>query len=391
MTDEDRQFEAVAVLIEGARGPEDVFGASGSTTIIHDGFKKAVRYVHPDRPAIQDKDRARRAFIRLGELKAEGEAKLAAGTYGQRNVSAPSPAPAPVHPATKVETKQRVYLVDQPFAHGDLADLYDSSYTEKATGGLGPVKVVFKIVRSAADNDLMETEQKTLTWLFKDSKAAIEKAKAQKKGSFYSYLPRLEESFMMKAPSGSNRRVNILEPATDFISLAEVMRAYPKGADYRDVVWMFKRMLVGAGFAHTKGVVHGAIIPPHVLVHPVNHGAKIIDWCYAIRGKGRVPAISKEWKKFYAPEIFKKETPSAATDIYMIGKTAIALMGGNLETNKVPLTVPRPLQGFLESLVVPLPNRRPQDAWKLHEELDELLLRVVGKPRYRPLVIPAKS
>ncbi len=195
----------------------------------------------------------------------------------------------------------------------------------------------------------------------------------------------------------------------EYRGLDEVLKVYPKGLDFRDMIWIYKRMLVGVGFAHTQGYIHGALVPPHIMVDPIGHGAKLIDWCYAVNTKapppdpvplgwghlkpapvppGRVKAIVSAYKSFYAPEILRKEPVSPATDIYMLTKCAIALLGGDVEKGTVPKTVPSVLSGFLTSCIVPAPARRPQDAWELHKELDELLLKLVGKPSYRRLAMP---
>jgi hypothetical protein len=386
-------FAFLATLIEKASTCEDVFGLvvppKSAADHVHTTYKRIAVLIHPDRQPVEDQKRATLAFTILNTWKTQADQKVIDGTYGKRNVL-PKNAPEPgEHPPTIVDTKKRKYLVEQVVAHGDVADLYNCSFTEKT----GEQHAIFKLTRAAGDSDLLENEQRVLTLLFKDSQKVIEKAAAAgKKSTFYHYLPRLLDSFLLKTPGGANRRVNVLSPCTDFVGLDAVLRAFPKGLDYRDVVWMFKRMLVATGFIHTKGVIHGAVIPPHVLVHPVNHGAVLVDWCYAVSDtKSHIKAISKEWRPFYAPEIFKKEPPTASTDIYMVVKCVIALLGGNVETGKTPSTVPRPLQGFLESCVVALPSRRPHDAWKLHDELDELLQRIVGAPKYRPLVMPAKS
>ena len=56
----------------------------------------------------------------------------------------------------------------------------------------------------------------------------------------------------------------------------------------------------------------------------------------------------------------------------------------------MPDSVPPQFRAFLGSCLIEAQARRPDDAWALHEELDELLQRLVGKPRYRPLAMPAR-
>lgn len=281
---------------------------------------------------------------------------------------------------------------------GDLADLYARHLDHPR----GP-KAIFKVARRVFENDLLETEAAVLTKLFPAT---------QKEEKFWRYLPRCLESFKTEK---SKRQVNVIEWYDEFLSFEEIIRAYPMGIDFRDVTWMFKRLLAGIGFPHTQSIIHGALLPPHVLVHPTGHGAKIIDWAYAVDLKATLPpltmwerldedddgkptpryhhvkAISKLYEDYYAPEILKKELPTPAADIYMVAKCAVALLGGDVKTNQMPDAVPREIQEFLDPMLRADPARRPQDAWKLHEEYDLLLRRVVGKPVYRPFAMPAKT
>src|SRR5262249_891785 len=150
--------------------------------------------------------------------------------------------------------------------------------------------------------------------------------------------------------------------------------------DFRDVVWMVKRLLVVLGFVHRRGFVHGAVLPPHLLVHPVDHGARLVDWCYAVPPGQRVRALSVAYRDLYAPEIAAKQPVTPQTDIYMAARCALALVGRT--------HVPRALRTFFETCLARSPARRPDDAWKLHDELEELLRRLVGPPRYRRLRMP---
>ena len=60
-------------------------------------------------------------------------------------------------------------------------------------------------------------------------------------------------------------------------SLAQVHAAYPRGLDPRDAAWMWRRLLVALGTVHAAGVVHGAVLPDHVLIHPDLHDT-LIGW-----------------------------------------------------------------------------------------------------------------
>jgi serine/threonine protein kinase len=347
---------------------------------------RVIQTVHPDHLGINaPKEQiivAQTVFHELTVWRDRAEEKIKKGLYGDSKPHVPAPAPSGTGVVQVIQTPKRKYIVTDLIAHGDLADLYRCAFTE----GSDERHAVFKIARSAADNDLADAESKTLLAMY---------PAAQTPERFYRYLPKPIDSFLLKGEKGmGNRRVNVMELADGYVSLAEIIHAYPKGIDYRDAVWMFKRALAALWYVHRqKLVVHGAILPPHILVHPTGHGAKIVDWSYAVQGwedsKGRVKAISKDYRTWYAPEVLSKGPPLPQTDLFMLGRCMIALLGGDVGTGQMPDAVPKEIRAFIMSLLVMNPARRPDDASKLHEEFDELLQRIVGKPKYRPLVMPA--
>jgi len=391
----------VAKSITSAKCPEDVFGIDGKTLSVV--YRQLVLVIHPDH--FQDDAKllpvANEAFTRLTALRGEAERKVKAGTYGQKKVSAPPPK-APFSPIA-VEANGKKFILTELLQQGDLCDIYLSTISN----GSGDHKAVFKVVRDGANNDLVENEAKTLSKLYPAD------AKDEK---FYRFFPKLEQTFLMRGP-GYQRRANILQWLHEYHSLAEVLQVYPDGIDFRDMVWMFKRILHGVGFAHTNQIIHGALIPPHVMIHPVDHGAKIIDWSYAIHlpppvditpkpkrrslydhlnddsflAPSHIKAISADYKNYYPPEVFEKKTPTAATDIYMAAKCAVVLVGGNLKTNQMPSEVPKPVQAFFSACLQESPTKRPQNAWDAHEQLDEVLSRTVGKRKYRPFPMPGAA
>ena len=198
----------------------------------------------------------------------------------------------------------------------------------------------------------------------------------------FRYLPRLRESFVSRGEDGVERRVNVITGFFEHVAMSEVMATAPHGLDFRDAAWMTKRMLATLGFVHRQGLVHGAVLPPHLLVHPVNHGARLVDWCYAREIGEPLRAVPTAWRSFYPPEVFEKKPATAKTDIFLAAKTALALMGEK---------APAPIHRFWSTCLAPSPSRRPDDAWALHDELEALLKSLVGKPKYRPLVMPARA
>ncbi len=362
----------LAARVTRAAVPEDLFGplageAGARRRALASQYRRLAARLHPDRyrdPACARV--AREAFLRLAELLSAAEAKLGAGTYGDRTA-----APSPV----VLCAGSRSYRVGPRVARGDLCDVY-------ASHGSAGAPLVLKVLGRPSDADLALNESRVLGRL---APAGTPDRR------FHRYLPRLVDSFVLRGASGGERRVNVLPHFADHVSLEEVLAAHPAGLDLRDVAWMLKRLLAGLGFVHRRGFVHGAVVPPHVLVHPVEHGARLVDFCYAVDTGTRIAALSPAWRAFYPPEVTAKQPATPATDIAMAAACAVALLGGDVTARTVPSRVPAPLATFLRCCLAPSPARRPDDAWQLHEELDELLLRLVGEPRYRPLAMPSRA
>ena len=149
------------------------------------------------------------------------------------------------------------------------------------------------------------------------------------------------------------------------------------------------------GFAHVNGVVHGAVLPTHVLIHPEKHGLVLVDWSYAVRepetSGERVKVASAEYEQWYPPEVKSKEIPSPALDIYMGAECMVYLLGGNPVTGNLPNSVPKAIRAFFRGCTPLGPKQRPSDAWGLQEEFDDLLERLWGRRRFRPFAMPPRK
>jgi serine/threonine protein kinase len=313
-------------LIETARTPADLFGSAGTRA-----YRRLARLVHPDAGG------PREAFDRLTALWHE-------------------------HGPVTIRTRRGTYALAPAPIRGDLANLYDAG------------EAMVKIPRDPAANDLLEREAIALRQLPQDGDRR-----------FLPYVPRLLESFRHRdEATGTERRANALARLGGFHSLTEVRAAYPGGVDPRDVAWMWRRLLVALGFAHRAGVLHGAVLPEHVLIHPGEHGLVLVDWCYSVPGchpdRGdRVPAMVPRRADWYPPEVAAREPAGTGTDIYLATRCMTYLMGDR---------APGPLRAFARGCLLRAPNRRPQDAWRLLAELDDLLERLYGPRRFRPFHLP---
>jgi hypothetical protein len=339
-----QNLEDALMLLGAARTPEQLFGPSraGAGRM----YRRMARLLHPDATAGRTADE----FTRLNAL---WRAYNGAG-------------------ASTVTARRHVYELGAEIARGDLANLYAARYD-------GARRAVVKMPRDPGDSDLIEREAVALRQLPKDGE-----------GRFLPYVPRLIETFRHRdQATGAQRRANAIVRLDGFHSLAEVRAAHPDGLDPRDAAWMWRRLLVALGFAHRAGVLHGAVLPEHVLIHPEQHGLVLVDWCYSVPGcyastdpSGRVPAMVDRYADWYPDEVPRRRPAGPATDIHMATRCMSHLMADK---------APKALRLFAKGCTLSAQNRRPSDAWRLLRELDELLERLYGPRRFRPFHMPTVS
>jgi hypothetical protein len=318
-------FDRAVAALRAARTPEQVFGPDpGAAAAVYRAFAKLV---HPDRVPPERAGAAHAAFAWLTALWA---ALLATPVRLGRDQTADY-----------------------------LASVHDGE------------PVLLKVARRPTDNDLLRREAEALRLL---ATSVHKRHRA--------YLPRLRDSYVHRdADTGVERAVNVFDRPEGFVSLASVRDAFPDGLDARDVAWMWRRLLVAIGLAHRAGVVHGAVVPDHVLIHPEQHGLVLVGWCYATSGPSdRVPAMLGRYRDWYPPEVPARERPTAATDIYLATRCVVALMGDR---------APQALRAFARGCLLRPQLARPRDAWRLLGELDDVLEKVFGPRRFRPFALPA--
>ncbi|MFI7455313.1 molecular chaperone DnaJ [Nonomuraea sp. NPDC049714] len=208
------------------------------------------------------------------------------------------------------------------------------------SGGSGPagVEAVLKVVRVAADGHLLVREA-----------AVLRELAVNADPRFLPYIPRLIDKFRYKT-GDTVRQANVISRAPDgFVGLDRI----GTGLDPRDVAWIWRRMLVAVGLAHRAGIAHGAVLPRHVLVHPMDHGLILVDWCQA---QDLTPNGSGA---------------GARGDVQAVTRCVAGLLGEH----------PGAMRAFVRGCLL----RPPADAWALLAELDELLETLYGPRTYRPL------
>jgi hypothetical protein len=336
-------LDELAALLDRALTACEVFGSDTDAA-----YCRLAKICHPDRfPAGPKQERAAGVFRRLTQWR---EIALQAAA-----------------PQTILSPSRRYGLVRQ-LAAGDLADVH----LALADG----VRYVLKITRPSGGNPLLAAEVRRLQSL------------AARCGDrrYREYLPRVVETFTVPGPDGG-RQVNVFIHREGFYTLEAIRRRHTAGLDARHLAWIFKRLLAVLGFAQTCGLVHGAVLPPHVMLHAENHGLQLLDWIGAVRigaGLTFIPAAYRDW---YPGEVLRREAVGPATDVFLAAKCLIYASGGDPVAQQWPDTVPAEMRRFVDTCLLASPRMRPQDAWDLHEEFDELLVRLFGPPQYHQLVM----
>jgi hypothetical protein len=326
--------EAVRRIGEASSFAELVDGSSGRPAGAGafgspaDAYRKWVKLVHPDAAGAARTSTATEAFAKLSAL------------YAGRD-------------GTALRTPRGVYRIGEVVAAGDIADL-------SAVDGTA---ALLKVPRAPGDNDLMAAEA-----------AALRTLQADGDPKYRAYAPRLLDSFVHEDAGRKRRTVNVLERLGGFVPLSRF-----RNVDPRDAAWMWRRLLVALGWAHRAGVVHGAIFEEHVLIHPGEHGLALVDWCYS---GTRPRAIVAARRGDYPPEVLKAKTACEATDIFL----ATGLM-----TRLIGPAMPLPMRRFADGCRYDAPRMRPQDAWALLGEFDELLENLYGPRKFRPFTQPTEA
>jgi hypothetical protein len=242
-----------------------------------------------------------------------------------------------------------------------------------------------KIARNPAENDLVQHEGKTLKRLLGDP--ALYDTAAP-------YLPGYIESFAAKI-DGVTRQCNAFRPLKDqhanplrLLTLEDIRKVYPQGIDPRHMAWMFRRLLVaiGIGGRVDNGVVHGAVLPKHVLIQPEQHGLVLADWKYAVDQGQPLRAIPSGSRPWYPEGALAKEPVTGGLDVWMAVQCMAYVMGwdppGNHQAVLLPDTIPTGIRAFFRGAQL-----RPADSWELLEEFNDVVERLWGPRRFKPFYV----
>ena len=373
-------FDTVARSLRDAGSFLQVFGSlpagdpDAVNATLRARFAYLARIVHPDQAPAAAKARAADVFAELQRLRRGAERAIADGAYDK-------PIPADLRSgAAEAETilqspAARYRLDAAPFTIGDFSRLYRAR-----TGDVAAQPVIVKIAAAPTDNPALEHEARIVA-RFHGAPAGDPLRPTAR------YVPPLLDSFLLPDADGRRFRVNVMPAEDGFVALSDVIAAYPDGLDPRDAAWICRRVLAQTLAAAMAGVVHGALTPDHVLIHPLSHEPRHIGWAHALDGGGRLARIVTRWRDWYPPEVFDKQTVDHRSDLFMAGKTMLRLFGGDPASDVLLPTVPAELAGVVLRCVRKARNERPHDGRQVLDAFTRVVRKLWGTA-YRPLTLP---
>ena len=271
------------------------------------------------------------------------------------------------------EDVRRRYVATRLLASGDVADLHlATAADEPATTPGAPY--LLKVARAPRDNAALDAERRKLTKLL-DAAGAT---------TYREYLPALADSFV--TAGRFPRRINVFRFKTGFYTLEQVHERHPT-LDGRHLAWVFKRVLTILGFSHRQNTVHGAVLPCHVLIHPALHGLQLVGWGHSVAAGRRIRTLPARYQEWYPAEVHCQRPAGPATDLFLAARCLVYLAGGDPVCRRMPQAVPLPIWRFVRTCLLESARMRPDDAWALQEDFDELLLALYGPPKFHELTM----
>lgn len=279
----------------------------------------------------------------------------------------------------RLEVAGRSYVVEGLIGRGDRCDVYRAAWDHPLTE-----RVVIKVARTDEGAEALKREAATL--------GKLPESRANGTSFFVRMFPEPVAVGDGKV-DGARRKASVFRYKNRFDwTLEDVIREYPEGVEPQTMVWMWNRTLTLLGWLQMAGWTHGAIVPAHVLIHPVNHGVTFLDWSYAARTGKPVAAREPGHAPFHPGEIVRGEATTSLTDLAMSARCMIAVLGGDPGDGSLPASVPDPIASVLrEHARYGGGDGGHVDAFALEKRFGKVAESVYGPRKYHPFAMPRRS
>jgi hypothetical protein len=170
-----------------------------------------------------------------------------------------------------------------------------------------------------------------------------------------------------------------------YYTFEDVLHAYPQGIPPRASIWIWRRILEVLFFIHNSGMVHGAVLPSHLLTQENEHGILLVGYGSAGRLGDKYHIIPDRFKSFHELSKGLNSTLSPELDLAMSARCVMYVLGGNPETGSLPTGVPKRLADVIRQIAF---GNSGEDAWSIREELGTIADEVFGAAQFIPIVMP---
>ena len=280
--------------------------------------------------------------------------------------------------ASWISIGESYWALDQRIASGDIADVYSGQRARWPTE-----LVIIKLLRDRTDEAQFNNE-----W---DVLQRLQQSEAPGSDTFTMLLPQPVRHGDIRTGLHAGQRASIFRWTSGFYhSFEEVRQAYPRGIPPRASIWIWRRILEILSFIHNSGIVHGAVLPSHLLVQENEHGVKLVGYGAAGQPGQRLRAISQHQASIYPESIQSHSNLTQQLDIVMSARCVVEILGGNPKTGSLPNTLPPRLARLVQKIALARPaSSSDLNAWTLREELGAIANEVFGSAQFIPIVMPS--
>lgn len=268
------------------------------------------------------------------------------------------------------------WVVEKQIAHGDISDVHMGQRARWPTE-----LAIIKFLRNRNDQDLFDNEWNALQTLHASN--------ARGADTFTALLPQpITHGDIIVGPHAGTR-VNIYRWLSGYHhTFEDVQRAYPQGIPPRASIWIWRRILEALSFIHRSGMVHGAVLPSHLLVQENEHGVMLVGYSAAGQAGEKVRVISDRFASIH-PKLSSRSKLTRQVDLVMSARVITAILGGDPETGSLPSAVPGRLAGYIREFALADPfGSMNADAWSIREELGGMAEKLFGPPQFIPIIMP---
>lgn len=152
------------------------------------------------------------------------------------------------------------------------------------------------------------------------------------------------------------------------------------------ICWILDRVLEALSYLHyrsssktyDRGIIHCDIKPANILLNIPEHEAYVVDLGMAFARPTAASLAKGGTDDFMPPEFSLGKPPIPASDIFSLGKTAIALAGGNIKNGQCPDDMNPHLQEFIDKMILRDPRHRFQVADQARSSLRKVRVKAFG-------------